>query len=42
MVYGTNENNNSNLLPLRMCFFLFQTQDVAVESVTAESATVRP
>ncbi len=41
MVYGTNENNNSNSLPLRM-FFFFQTPDVAVESVTAESATVRP
>ncbi len=41
MVYGTNENNNSNSLPLRMCFF-FQTQDVAVENVTEESATVKP
>ncbi len=41
MVYGTNENNNSNSLPLRLCFF-FQTQDVALENVTAESATVRP
>ncbi len=41
MVFGTNENNNSNSLPFRM-FFFFQTQDVAVENVTGESATVRP
>ncbi len=25
-----------------LCFFFFQTQDVAVENVTAENATVRP